>query len=456
MRSTARKIRKKRLAALSVGVALALAVSACGGGSNGGGGALGSGTTLVVPTNQSPWLDAYKGLVAEYTKETGAKVELRPFPYDQLYPQMVNDIQAGTHSYDVYQFDEPFINRAYDNKWVQPFSSIDPSWKPDPATNSYDNASYWNAEKRINDPSGEVMGQPINGNVQLLMYRKDLYSELNLSAPKTWDDAIANGKAAQSAGKANYGYVLRTQGTTGGGASVTYDFLPLLYSYGGNWFRDEGTDWTPVANNSAGVAAATMLRRLAELGPKDTSTIGQAQAISAMQAGETVQSQLVAAAAPAVESESDSRVAGKVGYSLLPAGRSGKPGVASGVFQLAVPAGLPADRSQAALKFITWVESKGAQTIFAKLGGIPTRGDVLSDPSIPAENKAYLDVIQAGNATMKKHVRYTFASDMLPLTEKYLSQIAAGTVSPKDGMDKLNAELTEVVKKAGYPMSGSK
>jgi multiple sugar transport system substrate-binding protein len=437
MRSTARKIRNKRLAALSVGVALALAVSACGGGSNAGGGALGSGTTLVVPTNQSPWLDAYKGLVAEYTKETGAKVELRPFPYEQLYSQMVNDIQAGTHSYDVYQFDEPFINRAYDNKWVQPFTSIDPSWKPDPATNSYDNASYWNADKRINDPSGQVMGQPINGNVQLLMYRKDVYGELNLSVPKTWDDAIANGKAAQSAGKTNYGYVLRTQGATGGGAQISYDFLPLLYSYGGNWFRDEGTDWTPVANNSAGVAAATMLRRLAELGPKDTATIGQAQAISAMQAGETAQSQLVAAAAPALESESDSRVVGKVGYSLL-------------------PAGLPTDRSEAALKFITWVESKEAQTTFAKLGGIPTRGDVLSDPSIPAEDKAYLDVVQAGNATMKKHVRYTFASDMLPITEKYLSQIAAGTISPQDGMDKLNAELTEVVKKAGYPMSGSK
>jgi multiple sugar transport system substrate-binding protein len=81
---------------------------------------------------------------------------------------------------------------------------------------------------------------------------------------------------------------------------------------------------------------------------------------------------------------------------------------------------------------------------------------VLSDPSIPAEDKAYLDVVQAGNATMKKHVRYTFASDMLPITEKYLSQIAAGTISPQAGMDKLNAELTEVVKKAGYPMSGSK
>ena len=455
MRSTAPRTWSKRLAAVSV--ALAVTGSPCSSGSTegGGGGALGSGTTLVIPTNQSPWLDAYKGLVAEYTEETGNKVELRPFPYDQLNSQMVNDIQAGTHSYDVFQIDEPFINRYYENKWVQPFTSIDPSWKPDPATNSYDNASYWDAEKRINDPSGEVMGQPINGNVQLLIYRKDVYSDLGLSVPKTWDDAIANGKAAQSSGKTNYGYVLRTQGTTGGGAQISYDFLPLLYSYGGQWFRDEGSDWTPVANNKAGVEAATMLRQLAELGPKDTSTIGQAQVISAMQAGETAQVQIVAAAAAAMESESDSSVAGKVGFSLLPAGSSGKPGVAAGDFQLAIPAGLPEDRAKAALEFITWFESKQAQTTFARLGGIPTRGDVQSDPSIPAEDRAYLDVVQGANASMQKHVRYAFAADMLPITEKYLSQIAAGTVSPKDGMDKLNAELTEVVKKAGYPMSGS-
>jgi multiple sugar transport system substrate-binding protein len=446
---------------LAAGAAIpaAAALSSCTSGA-GGGGALGSGggagTKLVIPTNQSPWLNAYKGLVAEYTKETGVQIDLRPFPYDQLASQMTNDIQSGAHAYDIFQIDEPFIDSFYSNGWVQAFTSIDSGWKPDPATNSYDNASWWDKSTKTNSTSGSAFGQPINGNVELLMYRTDLYSSLGLQQPKTWDDVIRNGKAAQQSGKVKYGYVLRTQGTTGGGAQITYDFLPILYSYGGNWFADEGKDWTPSIDNAAGVQAAATLRSLALLGPKDTNTIGQAQAISAMQAGDALHAQLVAASASSMQDQSNSSVVGKVGFLPTPAGSAGKSTAAAGEFQLAVPAGLPADRAQAALKFITWLESAKAQSMFTQLGGIPTRGDVLSSSGAGQDKLAYLTVVQDSNKYLQKHVRYTFAADMLPVTEKYLSQIAAGSISPEQGVSQIAAELAAIVKKAGYPMSGGK
>jgi multiple sugar transport system substrate-binding protein len=246
---------------------------------------------------------------------------------------------------------------------------------------------------------------------------------------------------------------MRTQPTRSGGAQITYDFLPLLYAYGGTWFRAEGTDWTPAVDSPEAVRAATVMRQLVQLGPAETSTIGQAQVIGAMQAGEALQVHVVAAAAPGMLSEADSNVVDRVGFAVLPAGSTGKPGVASGTWALGVPAGLPPERATAALNFIKWVQSKPAQTRFTELGGIPTRSDALDGANISDGQRAYLEAVNESLPYVGKHVRYEFSAEMLPITERHLAEIAAGKVAPPDGMSAMQQELTELVRKYGYPMS---
>lgn len=103
------------------------------------------------------------------------------------------------------------------------------------------------------------MGLPLNGNVHLLVYRKDVYEKLGLSVPTTWEDAIANGEEAMRSGSAKYGYVTRGQGVQGG-QSITYDYMPVFYSYGANWFVDEGTDWTPAVNSPEAAQATDVYK----------------------------------------------------------------------------------------------------------------------------------------------------------------------------------------------------
>ena len=47
-------------------------------------------------------------------------------------------------------------------------------------------------------------------------HRKDLYEELGLSVPKTWEEAISNGRKAVDSGKIRYGYVPRAQAAQAG------------------------------------------------------------------------------------------------------------------------------------------------------------------------------------------------------------------------------------------------
>lgn len=431
-----------------------LGMTACSSGSGGGALGAGNGSKLIIISNESPWQDAYQAVVAAYEEKTGTDVELRVFPYDEMRTQAINDVQSGGQIYDVFQIDEPYLHEFFENGWITPFSEIDPGFALGTEVNSYDDFAYWDAEKKISSADGAAMVMPLNGNIGLLQYRTDVYEDLGLDVPTTWDQVLTNGETAQSSGLTKYGYVLRTQGITGGGAQATYDFLPLMYAFGANWFKDEGVDWTPSMNTPEGIKAITMYKDLAGLGPAETSTIGQAQAIGAMQSGESAQAQLVAAAAPALLSAADSNIVDRAGFAPLPAGDTGV-GVASGVWGIGVPSGLPDDRATASMEFIEFVGSKEAQMIFAENGGIPTRDDIIGEADLDEATLDYLTAVQDSLPNVSKHVRYTFAAEMLPITEKYLAQIAAGTITPEQCASSIDAELRTVLESAGYPMGAT-
>ena len=46
--------------------------------------------------------------------------------------------------------------------------------------NAYDNTLRWDAARKVFDAKGEVMAVPVNGNIQLLYYRADLYAAKGL------------------------------------------------------------------------------------------------------------------------------------------------------------------------------------------------------------------------------------------------------------------------------------
>ncbi|MFB7893643.1 extracellular solute-binding protein [Microbacterium sp. NPDC056044] len=444
-----------------VGVAAATLVGALAGCSQGGsggglstGGAEGGkgGETLVVMAGQGPWHPGYAAAIAEYEKESGNKVDVRQFPNNDLVGQMVNDIQGGKHVFDVYLINESDMTNFVDHEWLRPFTDIDPDYQLDPEIFTYDSLPYWDAETKTFTPDGTLTSAPINGNLQILSYRTDIYDDLGLDTPETWQDVVDNGKEIQQEGAAKYGGAYALQGATGGYALISYYFQPILNALGGTWFADEGTDWTPTVDSPQAIDAAKLFRELALTGPEATTTMGQAQALAAVQAGDAAQSYLVPAAALQLEDEANSNVVGKITYAPLPDGPDGEPATSSGIWSLGVPAGLDDDRSETALDFIDYVTSKDAQTVFTDNGGIPIRGDV----DLSALDDAKQEALKANSDSAKGatgQFRYLFAADMLTITEPILTNIAAGTVTPEAGMADMQAQLTALIKKQGLPMN---
>jgi multiple sugar transport system substrate-binding protein len=441
--------RRDFLKMLAGGAASVPVLAACGGGGGGALGGSGSGgkvTELVVPVNVSPWLPAFQKLATQYQQKSGVRITLRQFPYEGLKTAMTNAIQGGTHPFDLFLLDEPWTGQFYGNGWVRPLSDIDSSYAWDPQTIDYDLLPRWDSKSRTETPNGAVMGLPINGNVNLFVYRKDLYDQLGLSVPKSFDDVVANAAKARSSRKVKYGYVVRAQATTTG-QSITFEFMPLLRSYGADWYTPA---WKPDINSPGAVAAMEMFAKLASFGPPQPQTVGQAEVIAAMQGGQALQCHVVAAAAAQLEDPAKSNVAGKLGYAVIPSGSTGKPAPTSGTWSMTVPSGLPSKRTQAAYKFITWVLSAQQQLAFTKNGGIPTRRDTYSAPGLPASARPYLTAVDQSLPDIRQSVRYSFAADMLPDAERTLSAITAGTTPVKAGLDALAGTLQNAARKAGY------
>lgn len=439
-----------QLACAGISLPAIAALPGCGGGGGGalgggGGGAGGEVSELIVPTNQSPWLAAYRSVAAQYEAETGVRITLREFPYDGLRTQMTNAIQNQNLVFDLFQLDEPWTHQFYDNDWVTPLDELDPALALDPQILTYDALPFWDEAQRTSVEGARIMGLPINGNVHLLVYRRDLYDQLGIAVPRTWEEAAAAGERAVQAGVARYGYATRGQASSGG-QSITYDFMPVFYGYGASWFVDEGTDWTPAVTTPEAVAAAEMYTRLLALGPDQPQTVGQAEVIAAMQGGETLQVHVVAAAAPQMEDESASTVAGRVGYAVVPAGPAG-PAPTSGTWSLCVPRGLPPERAQATYRFIRWMLERQQQLAFGQEGGIATRSDVLTEL---AGNAAYVPAISDSMPDVHRAVRYVFSAPMLEVTERILSEVGTGAVPAADGLGRMQEELTRVVREAGF------
>lgn len=444
-----------KLALASASVPALASLSACGnnqgtlptGGSSSSGGGGGSKVTeLVVATATTPWFDAYKAIVADYEKESGVKVTLQPFPFDGLMTQQINAMQQKSNAFDLFQINEGWVGQFYGQGWMRPLTDIDPSFTWDPGVASFDGLSNWDDTKKITDPSAPAVAMPLNGNMHILAYRKDVYEQLGMTPPKTWDEAIENGKKAMEAGLVKYGYVSRGQGAAGGN-SVTYDFSSLLHSYGIEYIKEAGVDWSPTIDTPEAHAAMEKYLELLKIGPANPQTIDQAGVIAAMQSGDALQGHMVVAVAPQLSNPDKSKVVDKIGYAVVPGGSAG-PRPISGAWTIGVPTGLPDDRALAGLEFMKWLVSKPVQTKWGQNGGVITRSDVLEELG-KDEKHPELGAMQQSLEHVHAGIRFPFGSKMLQSTEVNFNKIVAGQMSIADGMKQVSKDIKAAVAEAG-------
>lgn len=169
----------------------------------------------------------------EFEELTGIKVEFDVLSEVEYFAKLVSGFESKTLSQEVYMANMGFVAREYANNWIAPLEQYinnpkltDKEW--------FDYEDFWNAGRMSGTINGTVVAFPFHGDASGFIYRKDIFDELGISPPKTFEDVVNASKIINEK-TSHYGFVTR------GGQYLWVTLQAWVRSYGGSYL-DENWD----------------------------------------------------------------------------------------------------------------------------------------------------------------------------------------------------------------------
>jgi multiple sugar transport system substrate-binding protein len=400
--------------------------------------------TMVI--NQSPWFDGFRQLVEQYQRETGNKVELDVNPYAGALDKIRNSLRAATGSYDLLAIDNNWMVEFFDGGFLTPVSELDPAFKLDPGISTYGGTIYWNDKQKTFDPrGGKLMGVPVNGNVEVFYYRKDLYDQHGLKVPETWDQVLANAQKLNDGSKV-YGFVHRDDRD-----SALADFANYLFSFGGDIFKDAPAgDFTVTLNSAAARRALEFYLKLGKAGGYPTpGSVSQGNLIQLMATGKAAQSVLIVGAWAQLEDPNKSAVVGKFETAVVPRGEGGRHASRAGHWIGAIARNVPRERQLAALQFLTWFQTLDHQLAYTRYGAVPVRVDLGGTELARDAKFRFLKAQSENSKVAKMYAVVPEAAQMNSIVSLRLNECSIGKSTPVDTLNRAAAEVQELIARSG-------
>ena len=313
--------------------------------------------------NKHPFTTYIEPKVAEFEKMTGIKVILEAFPEDQYRNKRTIELNAGG------KVDGYMIMPGQDDLhywkagWLQPLDA----YLADPALTEAD----WNFKDffpsfaKASSVDGKLIGIVINAETSLLAYRKDLFTKFKLKVPQTMKELeevakFFHGKEVD--GKKMVGITLR-----GKGAAATSQWVDFLYSFGGSWTNAQGkSNFASPQDIAAFKFYGDLLRNY---GPQGGAMLHWAESTSMFMEGKAAMIYDANVFKALYENPKESKVAGKVGYGVIPAGPAGRlPHVSN--WSLSISKTSTPERQKAAWLFVQWATNKN-NCLGGLLAGVP-------------------------------------------------------------------------------------
>jgi len=329
-----------------------------------------AGQKIRIIADRHPAADAIIPHIPEFEKLTGIKVEYEELPEIQARQKKVIELASRSATLDAFVTAWHVEKKGfYDAGWVEPLNDYlkDPTLTPP----DYDWEDFTEAVRNIcTQPDGAITFLMQQIDPWILYYRKDIFQEKGIAIPQTLDEMEQVAKKLNDPANDFYGVVYR---------GLKYANTPvwciLLFEYGGDFFDKNGY---PAINSPAGVKALDWYARmLRNYGPPGVTNFNWYEASSTFMSGRAAMYFDGIGFAGQFENPKKSRVVGKTGYTLFPAGPAGRyAGTFGGGYSISRYSG----KKKAAYLFITWATNK-ENTLRVALNGVGTgRVSVLQNP----------------------------------------------------------------------------
>jgi len=196
-------------------------------------------TVFAHTSTQSQFFHQYAPV---FTEDTGIEVEIIEVPFAELLPKMMVELSAGTGNYDVIALNS-ILSWVGQEKFM---ISLDDLYTSD-IVSDLSAASI----EAASDADGVKKAFPFIASLPANFYRTDLFDEMGVEPPTTWDETIVVGKALtfDKDGTKIWGTVVEAGSTA---TTPAVKLLHRFYQAGGGLVDDSGN---PVIDQEANIEA---------------------------------------------------------------------------------------------------------------------------------------------------------------------------------------------------------
>lgn len=322
-------------------------------------------------------------LLTKYHKEfedlTGIAVGSEMIPEQQQRQKAVIEFNSGNTSFDVIAISYHVQKRLFGkNKWlvdVRPMIADKSLAEP-----NLDFADF--AKGGLNyatQSDGRIDSLPLNLDPWVVYYNKELFEAKNLAYPKTFAEMLDAAARLNDPAKGVSGFVAR--GLKNANVPVWSSFL---LGYGGDFIDGNGKLMTETAES---INAAKMYQTLlAKSGPQGVAGFNWNEAQSLFLQGKAAMWLDGIGFAQPLEDPTKSRIAGKVGYGVMPAGPKQQ---ASALFGDGEGISTFSKKKGPSWFYLQWASNKANQTrVLQAAAGAPVRNSAYAAAQSSADFKA--------------------------------------------------------------------
>jgi len=206
----------------------------------------------------------------DFEKLTGAKIVVTEVPFAEIFPKVQNDWSTGTNSIDAAVFAAGWGVELDADGLLE---DLDPYVAKDPKIDLNDLAPYFrDFGMKIGGKFKEVQ---IDGDFQMVYYRKDVLEKNNLQPPKTWEDYIdiaskINGQDMNGDGQADYGSCIFMKRNAQSYMAIQTIAAPIVQTMGtAQGFHFDNATMKPLINNDGWKKAFELYKEMAKYGPPE-------------------------------------------------------------------------------------------------------------------------------------------------------------------------------------------
>ena len=165
---------------------------------------------------------------------------------------------------------------------------------------------------------GQTMAVAMMVNTQHLMYREDIFNDLGIEVPTTWDEVLDAAAEIQAAGVVDYPLGATMQS----GWNIAEEFVNMFYGYGGTFVGDDGQ---PQVNTEAGMRSLETMKALTEYMDPEYLVADSTYVQQQFQQGRIAMANFWASRGGALDDENESEVVGLVKSAAAPRAMEGGP-----------------------------------------------------------------------------------------------------------------------------------